>query len=185
MPTRQSAPLHIETSRLILRCWEPDDAEPLVAAITANLDHLRPWMPWAEHEPLTVEQKRERIITWHEKFLRGDQYWYGVFLRGSMELIGGIGLTCDIGSGAATIGYWIDHRHVNKGFATEAAQAMVQLARNPLRIARLEIHCDPLNLPSAAVAHRLGFTQSLLIRQSVRSESTLPRDALIWSKMLV
>ncbi|MES2731624.1 MAG: hypothetical protein V4714_07745 [Bacteroidota bacterium] len=41
----------IETDRLVIRCYEPSDAEKLKNAITESLDHLRPWMPWAQNEP--------------------------------------------------------------------------------------------------------------------------------------
>ena len=47
----QGPAYRIHTQRLVLRCWQPTDAPLLKAAIDANLEHLRPWLPWAQYEP--------------------------------------------------------------------------------------------------------------------------------------
>lgn len=47
----------IHTARLVIRCWNPADAPLLKAAVDASLDHLRPWMPWAENEPQELDKK--------------------------------------------------------------------------------------------------------------------------------
>ena len=39
-------PYRIETERLVLRCYDPEDAPLLKDAVDRSLDHLRPWMPW-------------------------------------------------------------------------------------------------------------------------------------------
>jgi RimJ/RimL family protein N-acetyltransferase len=51
----------VRTRRLVLRCWEPADAEALNAAIDASLEHLRPWMPWANDEPADLQARIERL----------------------------------------------------------------------------------------------------------------------------
>ena len=50
------APYRIETERLVIRCYEPRDAAMAKEAIDSSLDHLRPWMPWTENEPQTLEE---------------------------------------------------------------------------------------------------------------------------------
>ena len=37
----------IEHGPVTLRRYRPDDVDALFGAVTASLDHLRPWMPWA------------------------------------------------------------------------------------------------------------------------------------------
>jgi hypothetical protein len=39
----------IHTQRMVIRCWHPQDAPLLKEAIDQNLDHLRPWIPWAHN----------------------------------------------------------------------------------------------------------------------------------------
>ena len=43
--SRPPAPYRIETGRLVLRCYEPDDAPLLKEAVDASIEHLLPWMP--------------------------------------------------------------------------------------------------------------------------------------------
>ena len=45
-------PRRIESPRLIIRCWEPDDVDALITAVAESIDHLRPWMPWIADEPM-------------------------------------------------------------------------------------------------------------------------------------
>lgn len=52
----------IETKRLVVRCYNPSDAQLLAEAIAASLKHLRPWMPWARDEPESLEDKVKRLI---------------------------------------------------------------------------------------------------------------------------
>ena len=54
------APFRIETERLVIRCWEPEDAAGAKRVIDANIEHLLPWMPWVAHEPEPLQQKTER-----------------------------------------------------------------------------------------------------------------------------
>lgn len=52
----------IATPRLVLRGWQPADAEAMQAAIRESLEHLKPWMPWAHSEEQeTVQDKIERL----------------------------------------------------------------------------------------------------------------------------
>jgi RimJ/RimL family protein N-acetyltransferase len=58
MNSAASSPAYrIHTRRLVLRCWQPEDAPLLKAAADSSLDHLRPWMPWAHQEPTNIEAK--------------------------------------------------------------------------------------------------------------------------------
>lgn len=64
----------IHTRRLVLRCWEPRDAPLLMAAIAVNLEHLRPWLLWVQHEDL----KEQLLGTGMSKIVEhtsNDSYW--------------------------------------------------------------------------------------------------------------
>ncbi len=64
----------IKTLRMVLRCWDPADAPLLKAAIDENLDHLRPWMPWAHDEPEELQAKIERLRVMRGKFDLGQDF---------------------------------------------------------------------------------------------------------------
>ena len=82
-------PDRIESERLVIRSWEPDDAPLLHAAITASVDHLRPWMPWIAFEPQTVEERRDLIEQWRNDAADGKDHVCGVFLAETAEAVGG------------------------------------------------------------------------------------------------
>ncbi len=148
----------IETPRLVLRCWIPKDAPLLNAAIEESLRHLRPWMPWARDEPQTVEAKTRRIAQFQEDFDAGRDFVYGIFSPDEKRVLGGTGLHTRVGADAREIGYWIHKGYINRGLATEASAALTKVAFLVDGVARVEIHCSPENLRSAAVPRKLAFT---------------------------
>ena len=169
----------IETKRLIVRCYNPSDALLLAASVTENVEHLRPWMPWAHNEPEPIETKEERLRTFRGKFDLGENFIYGIFNPGETRLLGGTGLHPRIGEGGLEIGYWIHKDFVNQGLATESTAALVKVAFDILHIHRVEIHCDPANLASASVPRKLGFTHEGTLRAKT---SFLDRwsDSMVW-----
>src|SRR4051812_14894899 len=82
----------IETERTTLRCLEPRHAALVSAAIEQSLAHLRPWMSWALHEPLSFEKRLERMRTNRGHFDLGSDYIYGIFAKDERELFGVIAL---------------------------------------------------------------------------------------------
>ncbi|HEY0683479.1 MAG TPA: GNAT family protein [Steroidobacter sp.] len=167
----------IRTPRLVLRCWNAEDAPLLMTAITASLDHLRAWMPWAHHEPESIEAKTQRLRDFHADFEQGRDFIYGIFSPDESQVLGGTGLHPRLGEGAREIGYWIHADHAGQGYATEAAAALIKVAFEVENLRRVEIHCDPNNSRSAAVPRRLGFTHEATLQQSVDGT---PRDVMIW-----
>jgi RimJ/RimL family protein N-acetyltransferase len=171
----------VRTRRLILRCWEPTDAALLKAAIDASLEHLRPWMPWASDEPEALQAKIERLRQWRGKFDLGQDFVYGVFSLDEKEVLGSSGLHTRVGEGAREIGYWIHADHINQGLATEVAAALTRVAFDIEAVLRVEIHCDPRNVRSAAVPRKLGFVHEATPRQRTLDPEGERRDTMIWT----
>ena len=73
----------------MVRCWEPRDAPLLKDAIDTSLHHLRPWMPWAQHEPQTLDEKVDLLRGFRSRFDAGEDYVYGVFSADESEALGG------------------------------------------------------------------------------------------------
>src|SRR6478609_3194876 len=82
----------IETPRLVLRCWEPDDAPLMKDAVDTSLDHLRPWMPWARFEPQTLDEKVDLLRGFRSRFDADEDFPYGVFAPDESRQLGGAGL---------------------------------------------------------------------------------------------
>jgi RimJ/RimL family protein N-acetyltransferase len=171
----------IKTDRLVVRCFSPADARKLKEAIDANLDHLRRWLPWANSEPETLDAKIERLRHLRAGFDLGNDFTYGIFSSDESALVGGIGSHLRVGPNAREIGYWLREDHTGHGLATEAVAALVRVGFEIDRLSRLEIHCDPENLRSAAIPRRLGFTLDATLRRRAFTHDGQERDQMIWS----
>lgn len=171
----------ILTERLLLRCWDPGDAEALRQTLARNRDHLLAFMPWALNEPEELQKKIERIRKWRASFDRSEDYVYGIFDRDGKRILGGCGLHRRVGPEALEIGYWIDQDHLNQGLATETSAALVRVAFEVEKVRRVEIHMDPLNLAGAAVPRKLGFQFEAVLRGRVPAPDGSLRDVMIWS----
>ena len=184
MPDLQRGPAYrIETERLVLRCFDPRDAAALKAAVDASLDHIRPWIPWARDEPQTLDQKVELLRQYRGKFDLGQDRLYGIFDRTESELLGGTGLHDRVGEGARELGYWIAERHARKGFTTEATTALVRIAFEIDLLERVEIHCEPENEASVAVARKLGFQHDGTLRARLPRREGPPAACMTWSML--
>jgi RimJ/RimL family protein N-acetyltransferase len=138
------------TERLLLRPAWVEDIPALAEAmdredVTSNLAHV----PW----PYSVADA-ESFLTRDRKLGETNLL---IFERTSAEprLIGGIGLTRD--GGQSTLGYWIVPSSWGKGFATEAGRAVIDLARETLRIGQLTAQSLVDNPASGRVLRKLGF----------------------------
>ena len=82
----------IETERLIVRCYNPSDAQMLADSVAENVEHLKPWMPWAHAEPEQFEVKVDRLKRYRGEFDLGEDFIYGIFDKAETGLLGGTGL---------------------------------------------------------------------------------------------
>ena len=140
------------TDRLLLRPGWAEDAPALARAIAdeaivRNLS-TAPW-PYgvAEAEAFLAAPRDPVLANFVIMVRRTDA---------APQLIG----ACGFGrrpSGAIELGYWIARRHWNRGFATEAARALVEIART-LKLPQLEASHFVDNPASGRVREKLGFT---------------------------
>jgi RimJ/RimL family protein N-acetyltransferase len=171
----------IETERLVIRCYQPGDAHMMHAAITGSIEHLRPWVPWARQEPKELEWMVGFIRMFRGQFDLGQDAVYGIFDKTETEQIGGTGLHNRIGKDAREIGYWINVRHANKGYATEAVQALIRVAFDIEQMQRLEIRCDPGNVFSRRIPLRLGFRHEMTLRSNSTDGDGRLVDLMVWA----
>jgi RimJ/RimL family protein N-acetyltransferase len=171
----------IETRRLVLRCWSPADAPKLARAVAESADHLRPWMPWMKLEPRTLDER----VTWlrhvRAQFDLGADFSYAIFDPSDEQVLGMAGLHPRVGERGLEIGYWIHVAQAGQGLATEASAALARVAFEVHGMDRVEIHCGPNNLRSAAVPRKLGFALEATLRRRGTTDAGEPRDTMIWT----
>lgn len=176
----------IKTERLMLRCWDPTHAPLLKVAVEESLDHLRPWMPWTKQEPEDIQVKIDRLRRFRGNFDLDQDYIYGVFDLEESRVLGGTGLHTRVQPAfpefaAREIGYWIHKDYINQGLATELSAALTRVAFEIEQVDRVEIHCDPQNVRSAAIPRKLGYRHEATLARRLRTTEGEPRDTMIWS----
>lgn len=139
------------TERLLLRPGWKEDAPALFAAIAdEGIVRNLASPPW----PYSLADAEAFLAT--ER--RPDEPCFLLFRRtlGAPELIGTAGLGRKP-SGQVELGYWIARPHWGLGYATEAAAAVVAIARDALRLDRLIAGHFLDNPASGRVLQKLGF----------------------------
>jgi RimJ/RimL family protein N-acetyltransferase len=151
-----------------------------LAAITASLDHLRPWMPWVKDEPTSLEQKVNLLRRFRGQFDLGGDYVFGIFNKSETELIGSTGLHTRVAETAREIGYWIHSKHIGKGLATETVSALTKVGFEIEQLSHIEIHCSSENLRSQRVPEKLGYKLQPNPQQPEGNDINQPTDKQIW-----
>jgi ribosomal-protein-alanine N-acetyltransferase len=172
------------TPRLTLRPFAPADAarvrelagDARVAATTAHIPHPYPsglaedWIRM--HGPLAQD---------------GKQYHFAVTLAGTRtpgreldgadtgHLIGAVGLILARRAAGkeAELGYWIGVPYWNRGFATEAAHAVLAFGFERQELARVVARHGANNPASGRVLRSLGMTQDGIAQEAVRKGDEL------------
>jgi RimJ/RimL family protein N-acetyltransferase len=144
------------TQRLLLRPGFPEDAPALVAAIgDERVVRQLARVPWPFRLADAEAFLRRRTDPLLPSLLVLER------TAGPPRLVGGCGLTRRP-SGTVQLGYWVSHADWDRGIATEAASAMVEIAR-ALRLAALEASHFLDNSRSGRILEKLGFQATGMI----------------------
>lgn len=154
------------TARLVLGSFDPDDAAELqrlagareIADTTLSipypyeLDHALAWIG---------QQRREAV--------RGRATNFAVRLHANGSLIGSIGLRdIDREHLQAELGFWIGREWWGKGYAREAATAVIGFAFDSLGLNRIYAHHMARNPAAGRVLMAAGMQREGLLRQRVQ-----------------
>jgi len=177
-------PYRIETERLVIRCYEPEDAPLLKAAVDSSVEHLLPWMPWARYEPQSLEEKVELCRMFRGQFDLDQNYVYGIFSPDETEQLGGSGFHKRANEGSLEIGYWVAASATRRGIATEVTAVQTRAGFEVAGLDRIDIQVDPENTPSLAIPRKLGFTEEGRLRRRLEAHETGPlRDSITFSML--
>ena len=171
-------PKLIELQRVRLRQPTVEDAESIYeygsdAAVARYAD----WPCRTSIEPL-IESIRASAATWGKE----GQYSWIVATLTENRAIGGV--MCRIDGDAAEIGFLLNQRFWGRGFAGEAATAVIDWLFSLPSITRIWATCDTENAASIRVLEKLGFErEKTLDRAVVRPQiSPEPRDAYLYAR---
>ena len=181
-----TAPYRIETERLVVRCYDPArDAPLLKEAVDSSIEHLLPWMPWAKHEPQTLEEKVALLRRFRSNFDADNDYPYGVFSPDESRQIGGTGLHTRSGPDSLEIGYFVRADAIGQGYATELAAVLTRVGFEICGVARMDLQVEPHNERSVKIPRKLGYSlEGTLRRRLEPAEEGEPlRDSMLFSML--
>jgi RimJ/RimL family protein N-acetyltransferase len=171
-------PSGISTARLLLRLFRPEDAADLerlagareIADTTISIPH--PYEPWFA----TAWIGRHR-----EEFARGKAARFAVCLEPGGELIGAVELRdIDREHLQAELSFWVGRAWWGRGYATEAATAVLAYAFDALALNRIYAHHMVRNPASGAVLRKIGMRREGILRQRVRKWGVF-EDVALWA----
>jgi len=157
----------LTTERLALRAFVPRDAPAVhahlldraVASTTAMIPHPYP------------EGAAEAWIATHDaRHQAGEAVVLAITLREEGTLVGAIELAVEAAHRRGELGYWIGRAHWGRGYATEAAGALL----------RWGIHVRGLHRVHAAHLSRNPASGRVLRKIGMRHEGTLRGHLLKW-----
>ena len=170
-------PERTELDLLLLRRSTPDDAELVAAAVALNLQHLKPWLPWASPAAAVVENQHKRLIETSLAWDSGSGFEYLALQRD--ELVGGFGLHRRVGPNAVELGYWLCEQATGRGHATAAVEALTRAALGLTGTRSVEIRCDQANDRSQGVPLRLGYRLLRIEPDAVKAPAEVGQS-MIW-----
>ncbi len=166
-------PYPLTTQRLILRRFSTDDLDAYHA-----YQSLPETAQYLYGEARSYAQCMARIAKYVQDPFAGPGDWatFAISLKGEPELVGELALKWNDGGkledGGAPervgeIGWTLAPAAQGFGYATEAAQAVLDLALEQLEFYRVEARLDARNHASAAICERLGMQREGVLRNNM------------------
>lgn len=145
----------IQTERLILRLWKPEDVQPYYE-INQDLEVVR-----YLRGPLTMEQVQDFIVAANAHYDRHGYTVWAVELKETGELIGFIGLNYvdwkALFTPAVEIAWRLGSQFWGSGYATEGARAVLEYGFMVLGLKKIVAFTVPANVRSIRVMEKIGL----------------------------
>ena len=152
----------ITAARVQLR-WLTAADVPELYEIFSDPEVVKYW----SSPPLPSIEAASRLVTEiHEHFFAGTLYQWGISRLDDDRVIG----TCTLAAISvqhrrAELGFAVARAQWGRGYASEAAEALVTFAFRTLAMHRIEADVDPRNTASIRVLERLGFRREGYARE--------------------
>jgi RimJ/RimL family protein N-acetyltransferase len=151
--------LEIETARLRLRSFSPEDLADLVTL--ANNWQVARWLSTMPH-PYTEADGREWIARVQQDHATGRPRRFAIALKETGRLIGGVGLDGSTGddSEEPALGYWLGEPYWGNGYAREAVAVVIDYGLRTLGVETIRAYTDPSNLASQKILLHCGLEKA-------------------------
>jgi ribosomal-protein-serine acetyltransferase len=152
-PAKHKVADQFETERLMIRRYQKTDTKALYAAARESIVEVSQFLPWC-HADYSIAESEQWVTLVMKNWGENNQFCFVVEEKFSRKFIGGVGLNAVDQHPMVNLGYWLRSSETGKGYATEAAQGLIDWAFAELQIQRIEIILSVENLPSKKVAEK-------------------------------
>lgn len=164
----------IETDRLILRAWTPEDAPAMFEYAKSPL--VGPAAGWAPHK--NIDETREYL----QYAIEQDETW-AVTLKSEGRPIGAVGLHATGVDTVRELGYVLHPDCWDKGIMTEAARAVIDFGFRELGLDAIRVTNNVANSRSGRVIQKCGFRYDGTLRFDAKSINGERIDCCVYSMM--
>ncbi len=150
-----------------LRTLQEEDVRQMTELVRRNKVYWSIYEPRHPSEYYTEKIQLRKIQESIRQMQMRREFSFGIFLRGSQELIGHISIYAikRLPFSSAFVGYSLDETQTGKGIATEALELICRFAFEDIGIHRLEAYVSPKNVGSVRVLEKAKFDQEGLLKQ--------------------
>ncbi|WP_026688924.1 GNAT family N-acetyltransferase [Alteribacter aurantiacus] len=157
----------LTTDRLLLRPFNRLDA-------TRVTKHCNNYRIYRHTLYLPYPYLKEHALTWidtHQNNFKLDKsYEYAVTLKKDGDLVGAIALTNNQAFHHGELAYWIGEEYWGQGYATEAAQGIVDFAFREKEYHKVFARCFQSNPGSEKVLKKVGMKKEGVLKDHVFKE---------------
>jgi ribosomal-protein-alanine N-acetyltransferase len=166
------------TERLLLRDLMETDWQS-VHSYSSDPEVVR-YMSWGPNKEEETKGFIQRALASRNEIPRRN-YTLAIVVRNENELIGSCSIcVSNLDNREGWIGYCLNRRFWGKGYATEAANALVDFGFKKLNLHRIFATCDPANTASAHVLEKIGMKREGHMREHMWARGKW-RDSLLYA----
>jgi ribosomal-protein-alanine N-acetyltransferase len=176
------APIHIDTARLVLQQPTITDAAAIFERYASDREVTR-FVGWPRHR--SVEDTRAFLRFSAEEWTQWPAGPYLIRSRREGQLLGGTGFGFESPHQAMT-GYVLARDAWGQGYATEALEAIIEIARR-IGVARLYALCHPAHRASWRVLEKCAFARHDVPKRQAEFPNLSPgvqQDVLCYAMVL-
>jgi len=162
-----SEKLIITTDRLILRLFQTSDATTVTKLCNNyNIYKNTLYLPY----PYSLNDALSWIERHYDNFLADNSYEFAITDKQTNEVLGAIALSNNKGLNQGEIAYWVGEPYWGNGYATEAAQSVLQFAFEEKKLHKVFARYFSSNPASGKVMEKIGMKKEGLLKDHIIKE---------------
>jgi RimJ/RimL family protein N-acetyltransferase len=157
----------LTTERLNLRLFQKSDAET-VALLCNNYNIYKStlYLPYPYH----INDALSWIETHYDNFIADKLYEFAITDKETGEVFGAIALSNNKNFNHGELAYWIGESYWARGYATEAAKAVLQFAFKEVKLHKVFARYFSSNIASGKIMEKIGMKQEGILKEHIFKE---------------